>query len=256
MIVSRQNQKIKDIRRLKRCKGDRSLLEGDHLIVEAIGSGLALEYVLITPEFSQSLQGSALAQSISGVDIFEVDAKILESIADADSPRGVLAVASLPRLGVEAVPNRNEGLFLFVDGIQNPGNLGALARSAEAFSARAIVLSRSCVHPNHPRALRASAGSLLRIPVAMDVEPDDLSMRLDRLETHWLALVPEGGISIDAVREAPSYVLAVGAEGQGLSEKVERSAHQRVTIPIEPSVDSLNATVATSIALYELRRLL
>ena len=254
MIVSRQNQKIKDIRRLKRCKGARSLLEGHHLIAEAISSGLALDYVLITPEFSHSLEGSALAQSASGVEIFEVDSKVLDSIADTDSPRGVLAVAALPRHGVEAVPHRNEGLFLYVDGIQNPGNLGALARSAEAFSVQAIVLSPSCVYPNHPRALRASAGSLLRVPVAIDVEPDDLAMRLDRLGANWLALAPEGGIVIDAVERARSYVLAVGAEGRGLSEKVERHAHQRVTIPIESPVESLNATVATSIALYELRK--
>ncbi len=255
MIVSRQNQKIKDIRRFKRCKGDRSLLEGDHLIAEAISSGVALDYILMTPEFSRSSEGSTLTKQARGVDVLEVDSRVLDSVADTDSPRGVLAVAALPRLGVEAVPNRKEGLFLYVDGIQNPGNLGALARSAEAFSVQAIVLSQASVHPNHPRALRASAGSLLRIPVAIDVEPDELSGRLDRLAPSWLALAPEGGILIDAIERVPSYVLAVGAEGRGLSEKVERHAHQRVTIPIDSPVESLNATVAISIALYELRKL-
>jgi TrmH family RNA methyltransferase len=254
MIVSRQNQKIKDIRRVKRCKGDRALLEGPHLIHEAVECDLVLEYVLVTPDFRRTAKGALLVDSLGSVDVFDVEASLLDAIADADSPQGIVAVVSLSRGGVESIPNQNVGLFLYVDGLQDPGNLGALVRSAEAFSVRGVALSRSSVHPNHPRALRASAGSLLRVHLAVDVEPQELARHLESLDPFWAALTPRGGDSLVSLEEIRSVILAVGAEGRGLSEWVESRADLRLTIPIESQVESLNATVAASIALYELSR--
>ncbi|MFY9823380.1 MAG: RNA methyltransferase, partial [Thermoanaerobaculia bacterium] len=114
--------------------------------------------------------------------------------------------------------------------------------------------SPGCVHPNHPRALRASAGSLLRLPVAVNAEPDDLDRRLASVHPRWAALVPRDGADLYRADLAGTLVLAVGAEGPGLSAAVIARTSLRLTIPMEPAVESLNATVAAALVLFELRR--
>ena len=151
-------------------------------MTEALAAGLALEEVLATPAFLDSAEGLRLAPALP-VEPLAVSPDLLEDLTDADSPRGILAVARLPRSGTAALPVQPDRPYLYLDGLQDPGNLGALARVAEAAGAAGLALSPGCAHPNHPRALRASAGSLLRLPVAVRVKPADLSRRL--------ALVPE-----------------------------------------------------------------
>jgi TrmH family RNA methyltransferase len=271
MIVSRENRTLKDIRRLRRSKGDRALLEGPHLVAEALAGGLALETVLATREFLESVPGRALAAELPSPPLV-VEPRLLADLADADSPRGLLAVARLPRAGVEALPVCPGDVYLYVEGLQDPGNLGALARVAEASGAGGMALSAGAAHPNHPRALRASAGSLLRLPVAVGVAPDLLDRHLAQATTAaaaggeapcrgeapvWVVLVPRGGTDLYEVSAAAlesTLVLALGSEGQGVSDGLLARAGLRLTIPMAPPVESLNATVAAALTLFELRR--
>jgi len=262
MIVSRHNRTLKDIRRLRRSKGELALLEGPHLVGEALAAGFALETVLATPDFLASPEGAALCRRLAASPIapLEVGPELLADLADADSPRGLLAVARLPRPGVAGLPLRPGAPYLYLDGLQDPGNLGALARVAEAAGAAGLALAPGSVHPNHPRALRGSAGSLLRLPVAVGVPPDDLAGHLAGIGARWAALVPRGGADlydtplVPADPPAPAFVLALGAEGPGLSPEADRRADLRLTIPVEPPVESLNAVVAAALVLFELRR--
>ena len=150
---------------------------------------------------------------------------------DADTPQGALAVADLPRGGVTALPHRPGGVYLFLDGIQDPGNLGAIARAAEAAGAAGLACGPGTAHPNHPRALRASAGSLLRLPVAVDVAARELADYLAPLQARWAALVAHGGRDLYAEPLAGTVVLALGAEGPGLSAETERLADLHLRIP-------------------------
>jgi len=253
VITSRQNQRLKDIRRLRRSKGERALLEGPHLLAEALAAGLTLEILLVTPAWRGTPEGRALTGALP-VEPLEVTAEALESITDADSPQGVLAVALLPRQGIAALPVLPGRPYLYLEGLQDPGNLGALARVAEAAGAAGLILSPGCVHPNHPRALRASAGSLLRLAVAVAAEPDAVDRHLAPAEPRWAALVPRGGEDLYASPLAGTLVLAVGAEGPGLSQALRDRAELLLTIPMEPAVESLNATVAAALVLFEARR--
>ena len=253
MITSPQNQRVKDIRRLRRSKGDHILLEGPHLVEEALAAGLRLEEVLATPPFLDSAEGRRLLPALP-LPPLEVSPGVLESLTDADSPRGLLAVATLPRSGVQTLPLRPGRPYLYLEGLQDPGNLGALARVAEAAGAAGLALSPGCVHPNHPRALRASAGSLLRLPVAVNAEPDALEARLSSLHPRWTALVPRDGEDLYQADLEGTLILAVGAEGPGLSPALQARAGLRLTIPMEPQVESLNATVAAALVLFEVRR--
>ena len=263
MITSRHNRRLKDIRRLRRSKDDRALLEGPHLVSEALAAGLALEEVLVTPGFRAGLpEADALLQALSALPEppLEVADEILDELGDADSPRGLLAVARLPRRGVEALPRRPDGVYLYLERIQDPGNLGAVARAAEAAGAAGLALSPETAHPNHPRALRGSAGSLLRLPVAVGVEPQALDRHLAAgagkvgSRPRWTALVPRGGASLWSAPLGGTVVLAVGSEGQGLSEEVLGRADLGLTIPLAAPVESLNAAVAAALVLFEIRR--
>ncbi len=243
MITSRQNQRVKDIRRLRRSKGDRALLEGPHLVAEALAAGLRLEEILATPDFLASADGRRLSRGWT-VEPLEVDPELLAELTDADSPRGVLAVAHVPRAGIESLPAVSGRPYLYLDGLQDPGNLGALARVAEAAGATGLALSPGS----------ASAGSLLRLPVAVAAEPGALSRHLAAAGPRWAALVPRDGEDLYGTELAGTLVLAVGAEGPGLSPDLLARAGLRLTIPTEPAVESLNATVAAALVLFELRR--
>ncbi len=241
------------MRRLLRCKGDHACIEGPHLITEALAAGLRPETVLATPEFLDQSEGRSLTDELAAEPIVMAP-ELLESLADADSPRGILAVVQLPRGGAEILPRSTDGIYLYVDALQDPGNLGALARVAEAFGVLGMALAPGTVHPNHPRALRASAGSLLRIPIAVGVGADELDHHLAGERLEWVALVPRGGLELEKASLPSPMVLALGAEGPGLDSGLVARSHHQVTIPVDPPVESLNAAVAASLVLYEIRR--
>jgi TrmH family RNA methyltransferase len=253
VIRSRKNSYLKDIRRLRRSKGDEVLLEGPHLLGEALDAGLRLGTVLATPDFLAGREGRRLALRLPRPPL-AVEAALLEEVSDSDSPRGVVAVASLPRRGVEALGVRRGGIYLYLEGVQDPGNLGALARVAEASGVAGPALGAGTVHPNHPRAQRAAAGSLLRLPLAVHVSPTDLDAHLAAVAPRWTALVPRGGLDLYEADLDGALVLALGAEGPGLSEATQERATIRLTVGVDEPVESLNVTVAAAVVLFELRR--
>ncbi len=230
-------------------------MEGPHLIAEALDLGLPLDPVLVSPSFAATAEGRSLLRRLPRAPL-EVDDGLLDRVSDSDSPRGLLAVAQLPRSGADGLPEAAEGIYLYLDGVQDPGNLGAVARVAEAFGAIALALAPGSVHPNHPRAMRASAGSLLRLPVAVGAEPEAVTRRLEPL---WVGLTAHGGDPPGPVESASGEVrrpliLALGAEGPGLSPEILEACDRLVTLPLAGRVESLNVAVAAGIALFALTR--
>ncbi|MEM6797031.1 MAG: RNA methyltransferase [Acidobacteriota bacterium] len=232
------------------------LLEGPHLVGEALEAGLELEAVLATPAFGGTPAGQALIERLPRPPL-EVDASLLDAIADSDSPRGLVAIGVKAPASLDELSAEDSDSFVFADGLQDPGNVGALARVAEAAGARALLLSAGTVSAAHPRALRASAGSLLRLPVIEGTEPQAVSARLGGA---WFRLQTRGGSSLYGAEDAALLsasgprILAVGAEGAGLSREVEAAAGFDLTVPLAGQVESLNAAVAAAVVLFEWRR--
>ena len=251
MIESPKNELLKEIRRLKRFKGDLAVLEGPHLVGEALAAGTPLETLLVTPEFAAGGESELLDRL--PFEPRSVSSKALRSVTDSETPRGLLAIARLPRGGAESLPLRDDGLYVYIAGIQDPGNLGAVARAAEATRADGLALGPGSVHPNHPRALRASAGSLLRLPVAINVSVEVVRERLGPLGPSWLALSAHGETDLFEAALAPPLVLVVGAE-RGLTKELEARCDARLRIDTAEPVESLNTAVAAALALFEVRR--
>jgi TrmH family RNA methyltransferase len=254
MIRSRQNRKMKDMRRLRRRQGDLALLEGPHLVDEALAAGIDLEEIFLTPELAAASERAPLLAR-ARCPVTEVAAELLRELADADSPQGALAVARLPRGGTASLPCREGGVYLFLDGVQDPGNLGALARVAEATGTVGMACAAGSASPNHPRALRASAGSLLRLPVAWPVTPEALEEHLAAARPRWIVLDPHQGEDLYATTPpAGTVLLALGAEGAGVSPQLAARASLRLRIPLAAPVESLNVVTAAAVTLFELRR--
>jgi len=253
MIRSRANAHLKDMRRARRCKDDLALLEGPHLLREALEAGLVPESVLATPAFLGSDAGRALVAALPHPPRV-VEPALLEPLADSDTPRGILAVVRPPSKDLMRLPAVAGGHYLFLDGVQDPGNLGALARVAEAAGVSGLALATGCAHPNHPRALRASAGSLLRLPVAMAVTAAAVRAQLGPVAPTWIGLAAHGGEDLYQASLTGTLVLALGAEARGLSASVEKLCERRATIPLATRVESLNVATAAAIVLFELRR--
>jgi len=221
-------------------------------VLEALRLGLRLQPVLATAEFVGSVEGREVLARLPRPPLLAAG-RILAALADADSPRGLLAACRLPRTGLETVVPAENAIWLFLDRIQDPGNLGAVARVAEGLGAGGVLLSPGCADPNHPRALRASAGSLLRIALAVHVEAAAARTLFSAVGARWIGLeAHRGSLLLDDLEGGGAAVVALGAEGSGLSESTRSQLDVGVTIPLRGHLESLNVAVAAALVLAQL----
>jgi RNA methyltransferase, TrmH family len=259
MIESSHNEAIKTLRRIRRTKGAEAVLEGPHLVLEALAAGLRLQPVVATAEFLAGSSGEEVLARLPRPPLVATS-RVLDALADADSPRGLLAVCVLARTGVAELSPRPGQVWFYLDRIQDPGNLGALARVAEGLGASGLVLSPGCAWPNHPRALRASAGSLLRLPLAVETSPADARRRFadagGRSGVRWIGLEAHtGALRLEELAPAAAdeaVVVALGAEGPGLSPATRSELDVAVTIALRGRLESLNVAGAAALVLAHL----
>lgn len=255
MLTSLKNPWIKELRKLHQAKYRRSqqqfLVEGTHLVQEAIATQYPLDAVCATPKWQDQhtdlwhqLQGLAQRHEL-------VSEAVLAAIATTQTPDGVVAIAprsacptslTLPRLG------------LALESLQDPGNVGTLIRTAAAVGCDGLWLSADSVDLTHPKVLRASAGQWFR--VAAQVTPD-FSAQLATWKSQGcqvLATAAEGAVPYWAIDFTQPSVLVLGNEGAGLSATAIAQASQVITIPMASGVESLNVGVAAAVILFEARR--
>ncbi len=248
MIESRANPKIRLVESVREGKSRHlALVEGERGVVEATRAGLVFTVLLATPECAESLDENA----ISGVPrALATDPGLLAALSDLDAPRDAIGVIELPRKKAGEINQGDldeDGLLVYLDQVQDPVNLGAVARVCAAAGASAILTSRGCAHPNHPRALRASAWSLLTLPVYLDCSWERM-MELTPAANR-VALDSRAATSIyDHPFRRPALVV-IGGE-MGIDP--ERLAQiDSASIPMPGDVESLNLAVAAGIALFE-----
>lgn len=220
------------------------LLEGEKAILDAVAAGFPLDHVL----HDESVRPGRLA-AISGARPQLVSRKVLERLAETETPQHLLAVARRRDVPVAEVLAR-PGPVVFLFGVQDPGNLGAIVRVAEATGCAGIAAAPGTADFFHPRAVRASAGSVLRIPVSGRVSFERFAADAKESGRVICGAVSQGGDNPFQVPLSPASVLVIGAEGTGLPAGAYRYLERRLTIPMRPPVDSLNAAVAAALLLY------
>lgn len=241
-----QSRRWRSLQRRKgRARHGLFLAEGPHLVDELLDGDLAIRQVLHTPEGAGDLEIGKLLDRCRerGVPLEEVGAAELAEFADTVTPQGVLAVAEIPSGGWDRVP---DGDLLVCDGIQDPGNLGTILRTAEALGAAGAVSLKGTVDLWNPKTVRASAGSVFRIPV-VDTDWDEASERLEnRALAVWAADVE--GDPLDRDDPVPERVaLVLGNEGAGVRQEILGAADRRVAVRLPGSVESLNVAVAAAL---------
>jgi RNA methyltransferase, TrmH family len=249
-VESRQNARIKELRaglsRGVRTASDHVAIEGLHLAQEAVKSGLLLHTVFVR----EGSEGLLDELSLGNSEVLLVPEDVFASATATEHPQGIAALVEAPAFTLEAVL-AGTPLVVVAAGLQDPGNLGTLVRSAEAFGATGMILLPGTVSLWNAKTLRASSGSAFRLPV-ISLAAEDAFAALRARGVRVLAMVARDGASEPNLRGANA--LLVGNEGAGLPEAWIRSADERVTIPCPGSVESLNAAVAGSVLLYEAMR--
>ena len=220
------------------------LLEGEKAIVDAVAGGVALEHLL----HDASVRPGRLA-ALSGARPQLVSRKVLERLADTQTPQHLLAVAKRRDVPSAEILGRS-GPVVFLFGVQDPGNLGAIVRVAEAAGAAGVAAAPGSADFFHPRAVRGSAGSVLRIPVSGKVSFEPFAAEAKAAGRLICGAVPAGGQNPFETGLPSSAVLVIGGEGPGLPAGAYRYLDRRFTIPMRPPVDSLNAAVAAALLLY------
>lgn len=254
--------------------GERLLIEGDRALREAIAAGIVPEEIFLEGEEKTGSVGDVAFVSEAterGAALYFVSSKVLRKLSDLPSARGVVALAIPPRRSLSdlylskypsSVPlplsssssvssssPSSSSLFVLLDGVQDPANVGAIVRSAEAFGARGVLLTPDCASPFSPKAVRASALSALRIPIATGVSPDEASTWAAKTGAAMAGAETRGGDPPSSLSGLRPLVLVVGSEGHGISPALESCLSRRVTIPLSGRVESLNAAVAAGILL-------
>ena len=188
----------------------------------------------------------------SGVRIFTLEAGVIEKVADAMTPQPILAAVRMPvsQLSDDITP----GTVVLLHDLRDPGNVGTIIRSADASGASAVVLTGQGVDPFNPKTLRASAGSIFHIPVVVEPSYEFALNWFHERDTPSFATVVRGGDSLYDAPLGSRHVLVIGNEAEGLSvDALSRTSHQ-ITIPMSGKAESLNASVAAALVLFEGQR--
>jgi RNA methyltransferase, TrmH family len=254
VISSRTNARVKQLRAAfqghARLSGGLIAIEGDHLLEEALRSGMVLKTVFVRAG------GEVMAMVPRGVEMLWLAPEVFDGVVDTRSPQGIAGLLVPPVKKLEDVmDSAGAALILVAVGLQDPGNLGTLVRSAEAFGATGVLTTPGTVSAWNQKALRASAGSVFRVPVVgvTASELEGLKGRGVRL----IAAVGADDADVVAAQEmdfSGACAVMIGNEGAGLAAEWMEMSDMRVTIPCPGPVESLNAAVAGSLLLYEASR--
>ncbi len=249
-ISGRDNPEFKRFLAVRSRKNrDFVLVEGPRLLGEVVRSRLAIDAIAFD-ERGADLHGSGVDARIR----LMFPASLMTSLADVETHQGVVARVERPRFQRDWLSSR-DAFILVLDGLQDPGNVGTLVRTAEASGVSGVLLTRGCADPLSPKALRASAGSALRLPHVLDLSVDEA-----------LSLLPSGVPLVAAVAHPAAkslfgevalglpLALALGSEGSGLSERMEQAATERIRVPSAARVESLNVAAAGAVMMFEIAR--
>jgi TrmH family RNA methyltransferase len=247
--LGRRGARLKDLRkRVRDRRHGEVVVDGRRLVSDLVRWGVSILELYLVPEITEEFEAIGWRQAAEAV--FELEGSVLADISPTRSPQGVLAIAEEPRWPEWPAEG---GVALWLDRIQDPGNVGAIVRSAAGLGAEAVLLSPSCADPFGASAIRGSAGAVFRIPVGRDIGLAGVMVRVrDSGGEVWAT--DSRGQKIDDWQPSEPCLLLIGAEGVGLDPEVADLADGTVAIPMSRGIESLNVAVATGILLQHLRR--
>lgn len=255
-MSSRQNATVKRFRALARARdGDHVLLDGAHLLEEALKSGIEIEVAAFSQAAANGRLGGLVAEAQrSGARTAIASDALFSSMSPVQHPSGALAIARLRPATLDGALAETTPLVIVLDGVQDPGNVGAIIRAAEACGATAVIAGGGCADPFGWKALRGSMGSALRLPVVPGVAVAEAIDAARAAGIRVYATVPRGGTGLPQCDLRRAAAILLGGEGSGLADDLLRRADERITVPMRPPVESLNVAITAALVLYEALR--
>jgi TrmH family RNA methyltransferase len=237
--------------------GRRVLLDGAHLVGEALDAGISFEVILVAA--SRRAGGTEAARLASelerrGLPLVEADDRAFDAVSPVRSPSGIAAIGLRTVAEPASLCDRPDAFVVVIAGVQDPGNVGALLRSAEAGGVSGAFVTEASANPFSWKALRGSMGSALRLPVVTGLPGDRILSEMRQAGMRTVASVARGGADPDGLDWKGRVGLWIGGEGPGLADTLVERCDARVTIPMAPQVESLNAAVAGALLVYAARR--
>lgn len=252
-IQSRQNAALKHLARLGRERKYRRstgemLCEGEKMLGEALRSGAKLKTVLVRDSWDSPLVKKAEEQ---GASLYSAPDALFKLASEVETPQNVIFSCEQPQWTADALDGA--GQVLLLDGLQDPGNLGTILRTAEAFALGAVVLCEGCADPFSPKVVRSTMGAVFRLPcVTLPLAEPAERLHRNGLPLYATAL-HEDSVPLSSVSLSKAAAI-IGSEGKGVTEQALRLSDRRVIIPMKGRAESLNAGVAAAIVIYEMTK--
>lgn len=260
-ITSRDNEKIKHALRVRSGKKPGEIfIEGKRLALEALGSGVEISHGFVSNEFLAREDEKAIREALerSRIPVFELPNKLFASIADTESPQGVILITGRPVVEIEDVFGSKESgglpLVLMLSRVNNPANLGAILRTAEAAGVRTVITTAGSADAFSPKALRASMGSAFRLRILEKADEGSIAGRAREMGWVLAGTAMDGAIAHTEVDWTRPRLLVFGSEADGISPELEAQLDERIAIEMETPVESLNLAVSAGVILFEARR--
>lgn len=253
VITSKENERVKQIRKLKE-KKQRDLeglflIEGIKLIEEAIQEEAQIETIVVCEDcMKEGKIDQKLLYEIAKYECMYVSEKVFQLMSDVSNPQGILAV--IKKKNKEQEINYKEDVIIALDGIQDPGNLGTILRTIDSTNLSQIILSKNSADPYNPKVVRSTMGAIFRVNI---IEVDDLVLALKQVKKHKFEILATSLEESKSVYEIDykKKVIVMGNEANGVSREILEMADGKIKIPMLGKAESLNASVATGIILYE-----
>ncbi len=255
VISSRQHAGVKACRAIVRGDDDRLLLDGWHLLEDALAAHARIESVAVVNETHAPEHAALVLRArAGGATVLQVTPDVLAAMSPVRTPSGVVAIAARPVVNRAALVAPEPALVVAACGVQDPGNVGALVRSADAGAATGVLFDDTCADPWGWKALRASMGSAFRLPMLRTRAALDEVRLLQSRGAAVVATTPRDGVPWHAVDMTRPTVIVLGGEGHGIPPEMLARADCRVSIPMRAGVESLNVAVAAALIVYEAAR--
>ena len=245
------------MRSLQQRKGRKTrhlaVAEGVRLVEEALASGIAVRGIITGESFRDAGRGGRLLRDLAShaIPIEEVSDRIFATLADTDTPQGILAVVEPPHWALAAIEPAPRAPVLVLDGVQDPGNVGTLLRTAFSLGAAGAILLKGTADPAHPKVMRAAMGATFRLPAAQADEAEFRGWVQRAKPAVWAATMD--GTALERLERPERLALVVGNEGAGIRPGVAELASAHVAIPLARGAESLNVSVAAGIILYRMQ---
>ena len=252
-VSSRQNPVVTRFRDLarNRARGEQVLLEGEHLVAEALASGLAVETIAIAERAGTGADRLAERIERAGGEALRVSGPVMAALSPAKEPSGIVAIARLAPASAADALRAAPQLIAVLAGIQDAGNVGAIVRAADGCGATGVIATGGTADPFGWKALRGAMGSTFRVPIATHQPLAGIIGSLAQHQIAIVAAVPRGGTPLPDARLRGPLAIVLGAEGAGLPDEIAAAATERVTIPMRPPVESFNVAITAALILYE-----